>query len=45
MEVLTGVWTKGKDLVRRAEVRDVVNTDVVAELFEMVTVVFVDSVV
>ena len=38
-----GVWTKGKDLVQRPEVGDAVNADVVAELFEVATVVFVDS--
>ncbi len=39
------MWTKGKYLVQCAKVRDVVNADVVGELFEAVTVVFVDSVV
>ena len=35
---LTGVWTLDVDLVRCAEVRDVVSADVMAKPFEAATV-------
>ena len=35
---MTGVWTLDVDLVRCAEVRDVVSVDVVAKPFEAATV-------
>jgi hypothetical protein len=37
------VWAKDIDLVQCAEVRDVMSADVVAELFEVVSVAFVDD--
>ena len=40
---LTGVWTLDVDLVRCAEVRDVVSGDVVAEPFEVAMVAFVND--
>ena len=43
---MTGVWTLDVNLVRCAEVRDVVSADVVAEPFEaatVATIAFVDE--
>jgi hypothetical protein len=37
------VWTKDVDLVRCAAVGDVVSTDVVAEIFKVASVAFVDD--